>query len=99
MKYFLILLLTVFSVIACKQKVLTGVELQNKLIETMQNFLNKEDNAGFQFHVKDVNYFADVKGKAYVCVFHVNMHSANADTVGSMTAVISNDFEKVERKR
>lgn len=89
------LLLLFFS---CKQKVLSGKDLEKKLVETMQHYL---DNEGKQrdvdFHVKDVLYYTDVREKKYDCEFHVNMHSEKLDTVGLMKAAITNDFKKVKR--
>ena len=99
MKYFLTILLMALTVLACKQKVLSGAELKNKLIETMQNFLDKDDHPGIEFKVKDVNYYTEVKEKSYDCVFHVSMRTAKTDTLGTMIAVVSNDFKKVDRKR
>jgi len=96
MKYFFIAaVLSVF--IACKQKELSGAKLDNKLIETMQNYLDKESHPGITFKVKDVTFFAEKKDRHYICNFHVNMHTPKLDTTGIMVAVIPNDFSNVKR--
>jgi len=83
----------------CKQKVISGPELKKKLIETMQDHLDKTAQAGVQFQVKDVSYFPEAKSKSYTCEFQVHMHAGKVDTVGSMRAIISNDFKTVDRTR
>jgi hypothetical protein len=95
----LLALFVVVSVMACRQKMLSGPELQQKLIETMQNYLDKEDHPGIVFTVKDVTYFPEVKKKTYDCEFKVAMRTAQRDTTGSMLAYISNDFKTVQRTR
>ncbi len=99
MKYVFTLIVILALGAACKQKVLSGDQLNKKLVATMQNFLDKESHPGVIFTVKEVNYFPDKSKHEYNCEFKVNMHSNNADTIGIMTANISNDFKKVERKR
>jgi hypothetical protein len=99
MKYIFILVLLFAIGTGCKQKVLSGPELQNKLIETMQEYLNNETKPGAEFKVKDVNYYPEKATKSYDCEFRVNMRMNGKDTVGTMTASISNDFKKVERKK
>ena len=99
MKYFFTFVLFIVIAAGCKRKVLSGVELQNKLVETMQDYLDKDAKPGVQFKVKDVTYFPVVKSKSYLCEFHVDMRTNNTDTVGTMKATISNDFKKVERTR
>jgi hypothetical protein len=81
----------------CKQKILSGVELENKLIETMQDYLDKEAKPGVIYKVQDVTYYTDKPKKQYNCEFHVNMRKDKIDTAGIMTADIPNDFSKVER--
>ncbi len=97
MKYFFTLVLLMALGTGCKQKLLSGAELEKKLVKTMQDFLDKESHPGVSFTVKDVNYFPDKNKKEYYCSFHVNMRTDRADTIGTMTANISNDFKKVER--
>jgi hypothetical protein len=99
MKYFLsfIFLLTIAT--ACKQKVLTGPELEKKLKETMQKYLDKTANPGVHFKVKDVTYFTDSLKKQYNCEFHVEMLHGSLDTTGVMTADIPNNFKEVKRKQ
>ena len=65
----------------------------------MQEYLNDEAKAGVVFKVKDVNYYPEKATKSYDCEFHVDMNQSGKDTVGLMTATISNDFKKVERKK
>lgn len=83
----------------CKQKILSGTDLENKLISTMQNYLDKNARPGVVYKVKDINFYTDKKKKEYNCEFHVNMKVAKTDTIGIMAANISNDFNKVERIR
>jgi hypothetical protein len=99
MKYIVILFCSLAFALACKQKVLSGVELDNKLIKTMQGYLDKEADPGVTYSVKDVTYYADKSKKEYNCEFHVQMHNdkSNFDTTGIMKANIPNDFSKVER--
>jgi hypothetical protein len=99
MKYFFSLILLLGLGQGCKQKVLSGTELDNKLIKTMQNYLDKEAKPGVEYSVKDVNFYADKEKKQYICEFHVNMRTDKTDTTGVMTANIPNDFSKVERRR
>ena len=99
MKYFfsLILLLTIAA--GCKPKELSGVALQNKLIETMDSYLHKTLKPGVDLTIKDVTYFTDVPKKSYICQFNVNMHYQNKDTTGVIVAVITNDFKEVTRRQ
>lgn len=99
MRYLTALSFVVLIAFACKQKVLSGPELEDKLIKTMQAYLDKEAHPGVKYKVKDVNYFADKDKKLYNCEFHVNMKVQNVDTTGLMTANIPNDFSNVERKQ
>jgi hypothetical protein len=99
MKYILIVFCSLAFVLSCKQKVLSGAELDNKLIKTMQNYLDKDAKPGVTYSVKDVNYYADKMKKEYNCEFHVQVHAdkENFDTTGIMKANIPNDFSKVDR--
>lgn len=99
MKYFLALFFLVATTTACKQKILSGAELENKLIKTMQNYLDHDAKPGVTYKVQDVNFYPDKERKLYDCQFHVRMHVNNIDTTGIMTANIPNDFSKVERKQ
>ena len=98
-KYFSTLILILLTAGACKQKVLSGAELENKLITTMQRYLDKEAKPGVTYKVQDVNFYPDKEKKLYNCEFHVNMRANSIDTTGVMTANIPNDFSKVERKQ
>ncbi len=97
MKYFLTLFLFFAIATGCKQRYLSGVALENKLKETMSDYLHKTLRPGVNFTIKDVNYFPEPTEKAFVCQFHVRMQYANKDTTGLMIATISNDFSKVQR--
>ena len=99
MKYIAIVFCSLAFAVACKQKILSGAELDNKLIETMQDYLNKDAKPGVSYKVKDVNFYADKRRKEYNCEFHVQVHADkyNYDTTGVMKANIPNDFSKVER--
>jgi hypothetical protein len=97
--FIFIFLLTIAT--ACKQKVISGAELENKLIKTMQDYLNETGKPGAVYKVEDVTFFADKGKKLYNCEFHVNVKAAQVklDTTGIMKADIPNDFSKVLRKQ
>lgn len=99
MKYIIILFCSLALFLGCRQKVLSGAELENKLIKTMQNYLDKNAKPGVKYAVKDVNFYADKDKKIYNCEFHVEMSTEKEkiDTTGVMKANIPNDFSKVER--
>ena len=99
MKYIIIFFCSLAFAQACKQKVLSGDELENKLIKTMQNYLDKDAKPGVTYNVKEVNYYADKMKKEYNCEFHVQVRAdkENFDTTGIMKANIPNDFSKVDR--
>ena len=97
MKYFFFFLL-VFSLVAgCKPKVLSGTALQNKLIETMGNYLDTTLKPGVHATVKDVAYYPEASKSLYNCRFHVKMQYGNKDTTGIVTGTITNDFKTVSR--
>ena len=95
---FIMLLIVVAS---CKQKILKGAELENKLIKTMQDDLDKTGKKDAVYKVQDVTFFADKEKKLYNCEFHVNVKAPDVklDTTGIMKADIPNDFSKVMRKQ
>ena len=97
MKIFLFLFIVVFLFAACKPKMLSGKELESKLIETMNNYLDTTLKPGVHATVRDVAYFAEPEKKLYRCRFHVNMTYEKKDTTGIVTATISNDFKTVSR--
>ena len=97
MKYFLTFILLLAVGAGCKPKVITGAELENKLIETMNDYLHKTLQQRVEFTIKDVTYYPEKTKKLYICQFHVNMHFSNKDTTGIVSATISNDFSKVVR--
>lgn len=81
----------------CKPKVLSGAALQNKLVETMDDYLHKTLQPGVQFKINDIVYYPEKTKQMYICQFHVNMHYRNKDTTGIVGANISNDFKTVVR--
>lgn len=95
--YFFILLLSIIVVAGCKQRVLYGQDLENKLKETMLEHLNKTMKLGTRVDIRELTYYADKERKMYICQFSVHVHTPTTDTTGIMKAFISNDFEKVER--
>ncbi len=99
MKYYLIFILFLVFTAGCKPKELSGIALENKLIETMDNYLKKSLQPGVKFTVENVVYYPEKQKKDYICEFHVNMHYGNKDTTGTVSAIISNDFKKVERRQ
>ena len=97
MKYFFTFILFVAIGTGCKPKVLSGNDLRNKLIETMNGYLHKTMKPDITFTIKDVAYYPDVNKKLYDCRFQVYLHSATVDTTGVMGATITNDFKEVVR--
>jgi hypothetical protein len=97
MKYFFTFLLLLGLGSGCKQKILYGKELENKLKESMTDYLHKTLKPGTTFTINDMSYYPEKRRKYYICTFHVGMHNGNKDTTGVMTAFISNDFSKVDR--
>ena len=100
MRYFFALaILLAVAVTACRQRIISGVELENKLKQTMQDYLNKTGKEGAVYKVEDVAFFADKEKRLYICEFHVNVKasSVHLDTTGIMKAEIPNDFRKVTR--
>ncbi|MDE3182548.1 MAG: hypothetical protein KGM16_03925 [Bacteroidota bacterium] len=97
MKYFITLIIFFFLLAGCKQKVLTGVALQNKLIETMHNYLDTTLAPDAHFTVKDVAFYPEAEHHLYNCRFHVRMQYKNSDTTGIVIASITNDFKTIVR--
>ena len=89
------------TIVACKQRVMTQAELENKLIKTMEDYLKETGKPDAVYKVKDVIFFADTERKLYNCEFHVNVKARDVklDTTGIMRADIPNDFSKVMRKQ
>ncbi len=96
MKYFFSFILLLALNEGCKPKELSGAKLEDKLIETMNDYLHKTLEPGVSFTIKNVIYYPDKKKKLYLCQFQVNVHY-KTDTTGMMAATISNDFSKIER--
>jgi hypothetical protein len=99
MKYLFTFMLLLAFIAGCKPRVISGVELETKLKETMQNYLDTTLRPEAKATIKDVVYFPERSKSSYICEFHVNLHFGNRDTTGVMTAIISNDFKKVERRQ
>ena len=99
MKYLYTLVFLLALGTGCKQKLLSGKELEDKLKETMTVYLRKTLQPGTEFTIKDMTYYPEKKKKLYICNFNVDLHIGNKDTTGMMTAYISNDFKKVDRTR
>jgi len=97
MKYFFTIILFLAIATGCRQKILSGKELEDKLKETMTEYLHKTLHPRTEFTIKDLSYYPEKKKKYYICTFNVGMHTGKKDTTGIMTAFISNDFSKVER--
>ncbi len=99
MKHFFTFIIVLAVIAGCKQKLLSGADLENKLKETMKNYLDTTLQPGIKVTVKDLTYYPEVSKKVYICQFHVKMQSATHDTTGSVIAIISNDFTKVDRRQ
>jgi hypothetical protein len=99
MKHIIASVFLLAFVAGCKPKILTGKELENKLKETVSNYLDTTSRPGAKFIVKDVLYYTEAKKKDYICHFNVDMHYPNGDTSGVVVATISNDFKTVKRKQ
>jgi len=97
MKYLFTFILLLALGTGCKQKILSGIELENKLKETMTDYLHKTLRPGTEFKIKDLIYYPDKIKKVYICTFIVDMHTGKKDTTGNMIAFITNDFKKIER--
>jgi hypothetical protein len=97
MRYIFTLLLFVLLGTGCKQKILSGKELEDKLKETMGDYLHKTLKPETQFDIRDLTYYADKEKKRYICQFKVNVHTPTSDTTGIMRVFITNDFTKVDR--
>jgi len=93
--YFLLALFIICA--SCKQRVLSGKDLEDKLKKTMADHLHKTLAPGTTFTIKDMIYYPDQIKKHYICTFNVELHTPTKDTVGEMKAFIPNDFSKVER--
>ena len=95
MKYFLRLVLMLMLAAGCQERELTYEQVEKKLMETMQEYLNEQREGKAQFTVKEVIFFPEKS--RYLCEFRVNMKSGNLDTIGVMKANISKNFKDVER--
>ena len=96
-RYFFIVSIIILLSAGCKQKELSGKELEDKLKATMTEHLQKRLRPGTNFEIKNMTYYPDKIKNCFICVFDVRVKSANSDTTGIMKAFISPDFKKVER--
>ena len=101
MRPLLISFILLTAATACRQKIISGPELEKKLIKTMQDYLEKTGKTDAVYKVEDVTFFADKERQLYICEFRVNVKASDAhvDTTGIMRANIPNDFSKVVRKQ
>jgi hypothetical protein len=97
MKYFYSFLLLLALVTACRPKPLSGKALENKLNETMVDYLHKTLKPGSEVTIKDLVYYPEKTKNLYICTFTVEIRTATSDTTGTMMALIPNDFSKVTR--
>jgi len=97
MKYFYSLLLLFMLVTACRQKVLSGKALEDKLNKTMADHLHQTLKPGTEVIIKDLVYYPDKMKNVYICTFTVQLRTATSDTTGNMMALIPNDCSKVTR--
>ncbi len=97
MKYFFTFIILLILAGGCKPKLLSGLQLENKLKETMMEYLDTTLQPGVTATIKDVSYYPEKDKGYYICQFHVNMHHGNKDTTGVVVATITNDFTKIER--
>ena len=87
-----------FIVLSCEKKY-SPEETKNNLKNAMIKFLASEkDTTRAKFEIVDVYYFPEKT--FYTCDFRVRMKviGSKIDTVGTMRATISKDFETVKRK-
>ena len=97
MRYIYSLLLLLALGTACKQKVLSGKELEDKLKSTMAKHLHETLKAGTEVTIKDLVYYPEKTKSLYICTFTVELRTPTSDTTGTMMAYIPNDFSKVTR--
>jgi hypothetical protein len=97
MRYFFSVLLFTLLTTGCKQKVLSGKELEDKLKETMIEYLHKTMRSGTEVKIREMTWYPDKERKIYLCEFSVGVHTAASDTTGIMRASISQDFKTVTR--
>lgn len=97
MKYFFSLVFLLVLAAGCKEKRLSQAQLENKLIKTMNEYLDKTSKGKVKFAVKEVIFYPEKD--FYRCEFRVNMQGNTIDTIGTMAATISKDFNTVKRSR
>ena len=97
MKYLLSFSLICALAFGCQPKVLSGTALQDKLIQTMQDYLPKTLAKDVTFKIKEVAFYPDADKKLYNCNFTITMFRNGKDTTGLVVATISNDFKTVHR--
>lgn len=99
MKFLLTILFILSLEMGCQPKVLSGPELENKLKETMKEYLDTTLQPRVKATVNGVIFYPEKEKKRYICQFSVTMHYHDRDTTGTVVATITNDFEKIERKQ
>jgi len=97
MKYFFSLFFLLMLAAGCTQKRLSQAQLENMLMKTMNDYLDKTGNKNVKFTVKEVIFYPEKE--FYRCEFRVNMQGNTIDTIGIMAATISKDFNTVKRRQ
>ena len=85
--------------IGCKRK-LSHADIEAELKKAMTDHLYKSvkyDSSKVKFNVLSVIFYEDKF--SYDCEFQVRMIDKNHDTTGQMSAFISKDFSKVNRRQ
>jgi hypothetical protein len=77
------------------EKIITGSTGKN--VNENNEYLDKTSKGNVKFTVKEVIFYPEKD--FYRCEFRVNMHGNTIDTIGSMAATISKDFNTVKRSR
>ena len=65
MRSFFTFIILLAALTACKQKVISGPELENKLIKTMQDYLDETGKPGAVYKVEDVTLLCGQREKNY----------------------------------
>jgi hypothetical protein len=97
MKHLFYLLFAMMIIGSCKEKQSSEKALEDKLMQTMKQHLDKNARPGVESTVIDVLF--DERDRHYYCEFRVNLKSSDKDTTGTMVALISKDFKTVERSQ
>ena len=95
MKYFFGLVFALMLAAGCEEREMTHEQVEKKLIETMNDYLNKSKDGQVEFAVKEVVFFPEKTH--YICEFRVSMKTGALDTIGVMKANISRNFKEIGR--